>query len=189
SFLNDLDLWIREARGVLRNPTRARDLSVGAALVPVGTSEGAWDLAVQLAVDAASIEFVPSTGGKSGPGGSDAAWEAGALLVREEDDKDWEMVGVSGAHRAGEGRPAQGEEAVLHEHVFAGIRPGRYRLAAFVKDRSASLYGGAEASLELPASRDGALTGPVLLLDAKRRLPAPLPMFQAKSEGESRGAA
>jgi hypothetical protein len=189
SFLNEADRWIREARGVLRNPSRARDLSVGAALVPVKASDGTWDLAVQLAVDPGSIEFVTSSGGRSGLGGSDASWEAGALLFREEDDKDWEMLGVSGAHRAREGRPGQGEEAVLHEHVFTGVHPGRYRLAAFVKDRSASLYGGAEASLELPAPRAGALTKPVLLLDSKRHLMAPLPLFQTRSEGESRAAA
>src|SRR5207247_1953733 len=88
-----------------------------------------------------------------------------------------------------EGRLAQGEEAMLHEHIFEGVRPGRYRLTAFIRDRSASLYGGAEANIDLPAPHGDALTAPILLLDSKRRLKVPLPIFQAKSEGEARAAA
>src|SRR5207249_4328477 len=80
-------------------------------------------------------------------------------------------------------------EAILHEHVIAGADPGRYRLAAFVRDKSASRYGGAEATLELPSHRQDVLAGPVLLLDSKRHLTAPLPMFQKRREGESRATA
>jgi hypothetical protein len=189
SFLNELDRWIRGARNVLRNPARANDISVGAALLPVKASGGAWDLAVQLALDTGSIEFIPAPGGSAATGGANASWEAGALLVREGDDRDWEMLGVSGAHRATEGRLTRAGEPVVHEHRLTGVRPGRYRLAAFVKDRASSLYGSAQASFDLPPPADDALTEPVLLLSSKRYMIAPLPIFEKKSEGESRGTA
>src|SRR5204862_7568880 len=106
-----------KAIAILRNPERAKGgLNVGAALVPVRAFDGQWDLSIQLALDVDSVEFVPTAGGMGGASGS---WEAGALLAREEDNKDWAMMSVSSARRAPVPQKPPAERAKAPERAQA----------------------------------------------------------------------
>lgn len=176
-FLNELDRWVRTARNVLRDPAASRAIGVGAALVPVAQPDGLWEVAVHVAFDMSSIEFVGSPGAAAG---SDASWEAAALMSRMEDDKSWEMLGLGGAHSsAGPGERGHGQ-AVLHQNKLTDLKSGVYHLAAFVRDKASSHYGGAEADLELPSYATGGISTPVILLASRRHTTAPLPKFEKK---------
>ena len=75
-------------------------------------------------------------------------------------------------------------EAVLHQQVFSGLKPGEYRLGAFVRDRTASVFGGGEATIELPKPGKGGIVGPVMMRSAREHLRAPLPLWTKKKKVE-----
>lgn len=179
-FLNDLDRWQRRAVAVLRHPNDATGVKVGGALVPGESKEDGWSLEVQVALDLGSLDFIPLPGGT---GAASANWETGAILVREEDGRNWQMMTLGSARRPPGKRETLVMEPVVHTSLIEGLPPGSYKLSAFVRDTDTSAMGGAEARLVLPEPRKGKIAGPVLLLESRRHLAAPLPIWQKKRTG------
>ena len=170
-FENPLDRWLDRARAVLRNPAGAVDLPLAAALVPLRTTGGRWKLSVQVALDADAFAFLPAVEGRS------AQWQVGALLHREGNNESWEMLGVSNVTRKGAAGPGT---AVVHRRDIDELRPGTYRLAAFVRDDNTSLFGGAEAVIELPQAGSGRIAGPVIMRSPRKFSMAALPALAGK---------
>ena len=175
-FENELDRWMKRARGVLKNPAGSNDLPVSAALVPVLSVGGRWKLSVQVALDVNAMAYLPSAAGR------DAQWQVGALLHGEGSDESWEMLGVSRIHRTGKPQPAA---AVVHRREIDGLKPGRFRLAAFVRDENTGLFGGAEAEIELPPLGSNRIAGPVILRSSRRFFLAALPALAGKAMSRS----
>jgi hypothetical protein len=65
------------------------------------------------------------------------------------------------------------------------LRPGTYRLAAFVRDENTSLFGGAESVLELPAPGAAGVAGPILLRSPRKFFMAALPALKGKDTKSS----
>ena len=163
---------MRKARLVLSNPEKARDLNVAAAIVPISTGKMGWDVTVQVAVELDSLMFIPAEGRQKG------TWEVGALLSCEERAQNWEMLGVSDVRSYSKGVT---DATVVHQRVFEGLRPGKYRLGAFVRDRLANNFGGAVAMVELPEPRKGGIIGPILMKPGRKHWTASLPLFRKKT--------
>ncbi len=170
-FENPMDRWLNRARAVLRNPAGAVDLPVGAALVPVRSIGGRWKLSVQVALDADAFAFLPALKGRS------AQWQVGALLHREGNNDSWEMLGVSNVTRNGAAGPGT---AVVHRRDIDELRPGTYRLAAFVRDENTTLFGAAEAVIELPQPGSGRIAGPIVMRSPRKFYRAALPALAGK---------
>jgi VWFA-related protein len=164
-FEDEMDRWLKSARAVLRNPSGVRDLPVGAALVPVSCADGRWKLSVQVSLDADGMAYLPVTEGR------EAQWQVGALLHREGKAEAWEMLGVTRIHRKGEAQPA----AVVHRTEIDDLHAGRYRLSAFVRDENTSLFGGAEAVIDLPLPDSDGIAGPVVMRSPRKFFMAALP--------------
>ena len=171
-FEDDIDRWLKRARGVLRNPAGATDLPLAAALVPVLAGDGRWTISVQVALDADAMAYLPAAAGR------EAQWQVGALLHGEGSDESWEMLGVSSIHRKGE---AQRAACVVHKREIERLHSGRFRLAAFVRDENTGLFGGAEAEIELPRSGSGRIAGPVILRSPRKYFMAALPALAGKA--------
>jgi len=172
-FESALDRWLKEARGVLSNPTGSRDLPIAAALVPTPAAGGRWNLSVQVAVDADAMTYLPAAKGR------DARWQVGALLQGEGGDESWEMLGLSSLHRKGE---VQRTAAIVHRREIEDLAPGPFRLAAFVRDETTGLFGGAEASIELPRQGSERIAGPVILRAPRKFFLAALPALAGKAK-------
>ena len=177
--LTGMDRWLRKAQSVLADPQGARDLPITAGLVPVRADAGRWELRAQVALDLGALTMLPSSGGRQG------AWEVGAALARVDGDGSWEMLGISEIKR--EGQDAS-ETWVVHERRFPHLPPGSYRMVAFVRDRAANVFGGAEAAITLPHPGKQGLVGPVLMRSGRRQIVSTLPLLEKKSgQTESHG--
>ena len=169
-YLTDADRWMRKAQLVRANPGQWRDLDVRAAVVPIRASEKSWDVAVQVTFDVASLKPSPMDD-------HDGEWEVAALLARDEFRKTWEMLGVYRARREGNERL---RGIMLHEQRFEDLKPGKYELRAFVRDRAENIFGGAAVAIELPVPEDGGLAGPVMVRPRGSLLRSPLPLRKKK---------
>ncbi len=165
-YLTRADRWMRKAQLVLANPDQWRDLDLRAAVVPLQASARTWDVSVQIAFDIGSLKVSPMDD-------HNGEWEIAALLAHEDFRKTWEMLGVYRARRGDDGQP---QGVVLHERLFEKLKPGRYELRAFVRDRAANLFGGASVEIELPAPEKGGLSGPVMLSPHESHYRSPLPV-------------
>jgi len=175
-FDTELDRWLKRARSVLRNPAGSRDLPIGAALVPVKSSGGRWKLSVQVALDADAFAYLP------GADGRDAQWQVGALVQREGGRESWEMLGVSSLHRKDTSGTAA---ALVHRTDLDDLRPGTYRLAAFVRDENTSLFGGAETVIDLPKPGVAGVAGPIVMRSPRKFFLAALPALAGKETKRS----
>ena len=167
--LDERDRWLRSALAVLRHPEEARELPLGAALIPHPADRGKWDISVQVAVDPASLAATRATQGVQ------ENWEVGAILTRDNGRADWQMLGLSSMIRGGQATPVP----VLHERVIPGAKSGVWKLAAFVRDRTAGAFGGGQAVLTLPGEGEDALVGPVSLRLPRMRFVSDLPFLRA----------
>jgi hypothetical protein len=172
------DLWLRRASAILEEPSAVRDIPVRAAIVPRRVDRKVWDVAVQVGFDTPDLLAVPR-----GPR-QEAGWEVGARLQRLDGGERWEMLGVSRGSMGGDGVP---DATILHAREIKGLRPGRYRLTAFVRDRLASVFGGAEAVLELPDPRKGGVAGPVLMRADRPRVVSSLPLVKSAAATDPLG--
>jgi hypothetical protein len=175
-FDTELDRWMKRARGVLRNPAGSQDIPIAAALVPVLSRGGRWKLSVQVALDADVLAYLP------GAEGRDAQWQVGALVHREGGDASWEMLGVSSLHRKS---TAGAAAMIVHRTDLDDLRPGTYRLAAFVRDENTSLFGGAEAVIDLPKAGSAEIAGPVVMRSPRKFFMAALPALAGKETKRS----
>jgi hypothetical protein len=166
--LSDEKRWRRSATAVLLDPESARDIRSAAALLPVSARGGRWQVKAQVAVDTASIALLPSGADR------EARWEVGALLAREggRRGEHHEMLGVSSVRCGGEG----GCGVVVHERLIEGLRPGRWELRSFVRDRWTEVLGGARVAIELPAPGEGSVVGPLLATPGGSYLATALPL-------------
>jgi hypothetical protein len=127
--LTGADRWAHGVAAVLTNPEDAWPLPLSASLVP-GERDGR-DLADLAGDDGARV------------------WEVGALLAEQRETRTgrvWELAGYASLPPA---EAAALPSVVLHEHVFEGLRPGRYELRAWAYDRHGAVYGGARTEIEL----------------------------------------
>jgi hypothetical protein len=178
--LTGMDRWLRKAQSVLADPQAARDLPITAGLIPVRAEAGRWELRAQVALDLAALTMLPSAAGRQG------AWEVGAALERLDGEGSWEMLGLSEIRSEGKGAS---EAWVVHERRFLHLSPGGYRMVAFVRDRAANVFGGAEAAITLPRPGKEGLVGPVLMRSERRQIVSTLPLLMKKSgQEESHGA-
>jgi len=176
-----IDRWLRSARAVLMNPSAADDLPVVAGIIPIGAAEGGWSARVQVGFDLGSLSMLPS--GKDHQGGT---WEVGAALARIGGGENWEMLGVSAIRRT-PGNPTS--IWVVHERMFEHLRHGEYRLATFVRDTTANVFGGAEATIVLPRPDRSALVGPVLMRPERPQIVSTLPLLEEAGKNKtSRGS-
>jgi hypothetical protein len=176
-FLNEVDRWWRSAQAVLADPDNYSALNVGAAVLPLSVSSKGWDVLVQVAVDTKSLMLIPTAGRQQGD------WEVGALLAREEGGRYWEMLGRSRLSLTGSELPG---EFVLHERRFSGLKPGIYRLGAFVRDRTANEFGAARTTLVLPPQRRDSIAGPIPLAVDRQRIVSSLPLLNDDAGADSR---
>jgi VWFA-related protein len=167
-FRTEEDRWLRKASAVLERPGEARDVPLAAAIVPLRAARGLWTVAVRVAIDEEALVELPAAGRSRGE------WDVGAVLQATEGRGKWEMLG-----RVTLARPTsvRTRPVLVHEREFAGLRPGDYRLTAFVRDRVANLFGGAEALLSLPDPRDGGAAGPILVRPGRPRIVSVLPLL------------
>jgi VWFA-related protein len=178
-YLDEVDRWWRRARGVLANPGNATDVGVTAALVPQGLSEKGWQLEVQVGVDVDTLALFPAAGKQRGD------WEVGAFLYRDDGRSKREMLGRSRVLLGPEGRP---EAIVLHERDLDSLKPGTYHLAAFVRDRAANVFGGAEATLTLPKRNTPGMVGPIMMRAGGQFVSSPLPLLAEKGDAAIRSS-
>jgi hypothetical protein len=150
-------------------------VALGAAIVPIDAAEGRWRVAVQVATETDALAFIPQAGARL------ASWEVGARLASVEGSRKWEMLGTDTLRRES---PESGSKTLLHERTMEGLRPGSYRFTAFVRDRTASLFGGAEAVLTLPDPVKGGIVGPILFRSGRRRIVSELPLLPARGGAE-----
>jgi len=177
-----IDRWLRSARAVLMNPSAADDLPVVAGIIPTGAAGGGWSARVQVGFDLGSLSMLPS--GKDHQGGT---WEVGAALARIGGGESWEMLGVSTIRRT----PGSLTSLwVVHERMFEHLRHGEYRLAAFVRDTTGNVFGGAEATIVLPKPDRSVLAGPVLMRPQRAQIVSTLPLLEeaGKNKPSSRGS-
>ncbi|MFQ5766754.1 MAG: hypothetical protein ACE5ID_02055 [Acidobacteriota bacterium] len=181
------DRLARRAEAILRQPESAHDLPLRAALIPLHAAGKKWRMQAELRLDLDQWPaLVP---------GSSAMVDAdlGALLLGLNSNQQWQMVTGTTMSRVGSSR-----RALLYSRIFQDLRPGQYRLLAFVRNRITDQYGGARAEISLPAlsamDQDDdaaptnvppAWTGPVAVAPKGRFFPTPLTLKGAKVEPQS----
>ena len=177
-FRTELDQWLRKASAVLASPGQARDVPLTAAILPRHAGSGRWSVSIQVAVDEDALVQVPSAGRSRGE------WEVGAVLQPTERRGKWEMFGSFTLAQPAEVRS---NPVLVHERQIEGLRPGPYRLTAFVRDRIANLFGGAQALLSLPDPRGGGGSGPVLVRPGRLRIVSALPLTGTPPAADAAG--
>ena len=176
-FLTDEERWIRNAQAVLADPLSSRKIGLGAAIVPIEAVEGRWRVAVQVVTETDALVLIPQGGAGL------ASWEVGALLVPLDGRRKWEMLGTVTLRRD---TPESGSRSLLHERIIDGLRPGPYRFTTFIRDRTASDFGGAEARLTLPDPAEGGVAGPILFRPWRRQIVSELPLLTTQGRPELR---
>jgi len=181
-FVTEADRWMRKAQSILENPSEFGDVELHAAIVPLRGGDKRWDLRVQVAVDLDSLML--STENEENQG----EWEIGALLADSNGKNSHEMLAISRLRtkppdeREEIDEGEEQESMVVHERTFTGLKAGTYQLRAFIKDRAATMYGGAETEIELPVIEDRALVGPLVRRAPVMHLSSSLPMRDAKAD-------
>ena len=171
-FLDAVDHWWRRAQAILVAPERATDVGVAADIVPVSAAGRRWKVQTRVAVDIGSMAGLPSSSAQR------EAWEVGALLSNDVGSHTDEMLAVSTLRS---GPEVQGPVLVVHQRTLEGLARGRYRLAAFARDRVMNVFGGAEAGLTLPDPKSRCVVGPILMLSEVPHLSATLPVLDRKA--------
>jgi hypothetical protein len=181
-YVTEADRWMRKAQSILENPAEFTDVELHAAIVPLRGGGNEWDLRVQVAVDLDALKLAMENVTNLGE------WEIGALLADSRGKNRWEMLAVS---RLREKPPEEREEpdphkeqetAVVHERTFRGLKAGSYQLRAFIKDRTAKVYGGVETEIHLPAVEEPSLIGPLARRASVSHFASSLPMRDHKNE-------
>jgi len=174
-FLAAPERWMREAQAVLADPESARDIDVSAAILPESADTKSWDVSIDVSFDTRSLAFIPDAGGSVG------SYEVGALLQSANGSRPVELLDAARVRATGEDVPGG---PVVHTMMISGLKPGDYRLTAFVRDRVLNVFGGAEARLSLPRPKKGGAAGPVLFLGPSERTVLPLRRMRDDRTGE-----
>ena len=142
--VNDEDRMGRRARGALRQASGGPPTGLVVALTPRARRGGAWDVAVQVALDAGTLLSLP------GHGGRQASVDVGVVLDRDEGRQAWEMYAGSQLRSAGDSIAAGW---LLFERVVPDLPSGSYRARAFARDVSQDVFQSGQALLDLPSRR------------------------------------
>ncbi len=181
-YVTEADRWMRKAQSILENPAEFTDVELHAAIVPFRGGGNKWDLRVQVAVDLDALKLALENVTNVGE------WEIGALLADSRGKHSWEMLAVSRLRekppdeRKRDDLDEEEETAIVHERTFRGLKAGTYQLRAFIKDRSAKLYGGVETEIHLPAIEEPSLIGPLARRASVRHFSSSLPLRDHKNE-------
>jgi len=178
--LSHFDRWLREAQAVLATPELMDDLPVTASLTPLANEKGGWRVAVQVAVSADALLLLPSAEGRFG------SWEAGALMHRDDGRDPVEFLARS--RLSTDSRDVSGNY-IVHQRIVEGLEPGSWRLGAFVRDRNANLFGGAEKEMVLPRPGKPGLSTPVLFQLGRTWVRTELPVLKKKNPEPTREGA
>jgi VWFA-related protein len=170
-YLSRFDRWLREAQAALASPELMDDLSISASLVPVGCDDNGWSVAVQVIVSADDLLLLPSADGRYG------SWEAGALLVRDDGSNAEEFLARSRLSMESE---KDSGAFIVHEEIVEGLPHGTWRLGAFVRDRNASIFGGAQRDTYLPEPGEAGLSTPLLQQAGRAWIRTELPALKKK---------
>jgi VWFA-related protein len=188
-YVTAADRWMRKAQSILENPAEFTDVELQAAIVPFRGGGNTWDLRVQVAVDLETLQLARENVENLGE------WEIGALLADSRGKQDWEMLAVSRLREKPPERQErpdldrEQETAVVHERTFRGLKAGTYQLRAFIKDRTAKLYGGVETEIHLPVVEERSLVGPIARRAGVPHFSSSLPLRdQKKASQQSRSA-
>jgi hypothetical protein len=166
-FISRAEQQMRLAQKVMRNPLRNKDLDVTAAIVPVEAGKRRWEANVRVALDISSLNLLPIGGTEAGH------LDVAALLEHESTGKSWVLRGGADLTlRTGSSR----QGVLVYEKALDRLKPGSYRLRAFVNDRDQDLYGGAEARIVLPDVREEGLIGPLASCPRREVYAASLPL-------------
>jgi hypothetical protein len=172
--LSGFDRWLRGAQAALATPELMNDLPLTASVTPLAKNEnGSWSVALQVVVSADALYLLPATGEEHG------SWETGAILYREHDGKAQEFLARSRLSAAA--RDLSGNY-IVHQRLIEELRPGSWRLGAFVRDRNANLFGSAEAGMVLPNPGRAGLSTPLLMRTGRSWVLTELPFLNKKDE-------
>jgi len=141
-FYTPQERWFRQARLALMTTSRSADSQVQLGLLPVARRRGKWSMEAQVSFALQDLELIPAANNRTG------RWRVGALLQREDGHKAWEMLTLAQATLQGTG--GTGLEA-FHSRTLADLKPGEYRLQAFVEDAVVNRFWSREITLVLPA--------------------------------------
>lgn len=166
--LSEADRAMRRARALLAGAARDDSLDVVAALWPLEAGRSRWAVAIQVSVEASSL-------GRLNPQADQVTHlDVGALLEDEDRGRSWELLGAAEIRRKA-GSPGRG--VLLYQSVVEHLRPGRYRLRAFVLDASLDQAGRAEAVLGLPHPRGEGITAPIASMPGRTVFATGLPLL------------
>ncbi|TDI48167.1 MAG: hypothetical protein E2P00_00175 [Acidobacteria bacterium] len=140
-FYTTQERWFRQARLALMTTSRSPDSRMQVALLPVARREGKWSVDAQVAFALQDLELVPRMEDRTG------RWRVGALLNREDGDEVWEMLTLARATLQGKGSTRL---EALHSRMIENLKPGSYRLRAFVEDAELGRFWSREVTLDLP---------------------------------------
>jgi VWFA-related protein len=173
-FLSNGEHWLRKANLILRDPARATDVTVNAALIPLEANGRRWRVAARIAVDRETLFNMNSKGSRS------REWEVGALFHRSDGTQVEELLGIY--RQSSDDKKTGAHSAYLrksiHEREILEVPSGSYRLSSFARDRHANSFGGAETRLNLPHPGKGGLAGPMIVRSARLHTVSALSRFK-----------
>ncbi|TDI29356.1 MAG: hypothetical protein E2P03_10320 [Acidobacteria bacterium] len=140
-FYTPQERWFRQARMALMTTSRSPDSQMQVVLLPAARHEGKWSVDAQVAFALQDLELVPRMEDRTG------RWRVGALLDREDGHESWEMLTLARATLQGKGSTSL---EALHSRTIENLKPGSYRLRAFVEDAELGRFWSREVTLELP---------------------------------------
>jgi hypothetical protein len=175
-FYTPQERWFRHARLALLTTVRSSDSQVQLALLPLARREGKWSVEAQVAFALQDLKLVPEMANRTG------RWRVGALLHTEDGHASWEMLTLARATLKGEGSTRL---EALHSRRINDLKPGDYRLRAFVEDAELNRFWSREVALSLPAAGKNPgktpwLSGPVVARRINGRLDLDLALVTKK---------
>ncbi|MCZ6746517.1 MAG: hypothetical protein O7C74_04805, partial [Acidobacteria bacterium] len=165
-FYTPQERWFRHARLALLTTSRSPDSQVQLALLPLARREGKWSVEAQVAFALQDLKLVPQMADRTG------RWRVGALLHSEDGHASWEMLTLARATFKGEGSTSL---EALHSRRIDDLKPGDYRLRAFVEDAELNRFWSREVALSLPVAgknpgEEPWFSGPVVARQINGRL-------------------
>jgi hypothetical protein len=145
--------------------------------MPIANEQGLWSVAVRVTVSAEALLLLPSAEGRYG------SWETGALMYRDEGGGAREFLARS---RLSTESTGSSDGYIVHQRTIEALRPGSWSLGAFVRDRNANIFGGAEGEMLLPRPGRAGISTPVMLQSGHTWIRTELPLLKKKKPEPTR---
>jgi hypothetical protein len=184
-FTSPQERWFRSARLALLTTVRSPDSEVQLALLPRARRDKRWSVEIEVAFALKDLQMVPRMTDRIG------RWRVGALLDREDGNEAWEMLTLARATLKGTRTTTL---QAVHSKKVDNLKPGNYRLRAFVEDAELNRFWSREVTLSLPAAGkevgdEAWLSSPLPALWTDRRLDLVLaPVTKKKPVSSTVGA-